>query len=226
MPGTTTFLLVLGTAIVIRNKQHRKLMLKSQIKVLLVKRCCCLCSQEAVLKLGLLQHVLVIVTAAQLLPGGCRSPSASCSVKAWSCDTVTSEDLILYSSIYYSDLSADCLFYCTVDFCSSSQYFYVWKGQVGNNTHLQAVICQQNHKYLVGRTYNCQSHPVQFHSLWISYHLAKDSAYPYKTLAVSTSLFPKLFRANPSCNEGFVMKYYKCVFSASGTCFLQVIFFI
>lgn len=119
MPGTT-FVLVLGTAIIIRDKQHRKLMLKSQIKVLLVKRCCCLCSQETMLKGELLQHILVIVTAAQLVPGGCRSPPASCSVKAWSCDAVTSEDFVQYSGIYYSDLSADCLSYCTVDFCSSS----------------------------------------------------------------------------------------------------------
>lgn len=68
MPGTTTFLLVLGTAIVIRDEQPRKVILKSQIKVLLVKRRCCLCSQESVLKLGLLQHILVIVAAAQLVP--------------------------------------------------------------------------------------------------------------------------------------------------------------
>lgn len=116
----TTFFLVLGAAIVIRDKQYRKLMPKCQIKVLLVKRCCCLCSQEAMLNLRLLQHVLVIVTAAQLVPGASRSPPASCSVKAWSCDAVTSEDLIRYSRIYCSDMSVDCLSYCTVDFCSSS----------------------------------------------------------------------------------------------------------
>jgi len=55
-----TFFSVTCNSVIIGGKQRRKPMLKYQIEVLLVKRGCCLPRREARLKLGLLQHILVM----------------------------------------------------------------------------------------------------------------------------------------------------------------------